>query len=458
MTKKSKLQGGWLVGWGLAVSVLLPAAAFGQGVVYDIPDLRAIENAFVRLAETVRPGVVAVRSHARVGPGRMVTSQGSGFIIDKAGHVVTNHHVVEDGGDTFVVLSNGEEYKAEHIASDNRTDLAILKIDAPDLQPARLGDLSRVHVGQWAFVVGNPFGMANVDGNVNVAQGIVTALDRSLSGSSFGASGVRNDRFYFNLIQTDAETNPGNSGGPLFNIDGEVIGVIAAIESESGHDEGVSFAIPIDSYTRGVLQTLRRGAHVKHGWLGVELSRASRYEIRRQFGPGIRGVLVEAVRENEPAAKAGLQSDDLIVSYDGQAVSNSNHLIEMVGQTEVGRSVPLEYIRDGRLWSTNVTIGERSPQPVEPQPKPVTDFVPWKGAKFIDCEDAQWSDLQGVTVWEIDTSSALYDAGLRAQQVIIAVNRVRVRNRGQFETALQQARTGVTLKLADNTRIRVPGD
>jgi serine protease Do len=457
MIRESKSTGSVFC-WPAVIALLLPLTTLGQSI-YDKPDLRGIENAFVRLAETVRPGVVAIRSHAQVAPGRLVTSQGSGFILDLSGHIVTNHHVVEDGGETFVLLHDGDEYKAEHIASDNRTDLAIIKIDAPNLQPVRLGDLSKVRVGHWTFVVGNPFGMANEDGNVNVAHGIVTALDRTLSGSSFGASGIRNDRFYSNLIQTDAETNPGNSGGPLFNLDGEVIGVIAAIESESGHDEGVSFAIPVDSFTRRVMQTLRRGGDVKHGYLGVRLSGAGPYEIRRRFGSRMRGVLVENVIEDQPASRAGLQPDDLIVSYSGQSIRNRDHLIELVGQTQVGRSVPLEYYRDGRIRSTNVTIGERVAQVVAQSARPETPELTWKGATFVDGRDLVVpAQSSGVFVWKIDTESILYDAGLRPMQEIVRVGHMTVRSLGHFERAVARARRGVSLMLKDGTEIQVPVD
>jgi S1-C subfamily serine protease len=236
---------GIVAGWCVTNATVLAAPP----VRYELADLKALEQAFTDLAKEVRPSVVAIRCyqvHAtdRTDPPlvKLPISQGSGFIIDAAGYIATNNHVIE-GADMFsVVLNNGLAYDATFVQKDDRSDLAVLKIDAEGLTPVRMGDLSEVRVNQWAFACGNPFGLAfDNAGKSSITYGVVSALGRQMT-DRLTADPTKH--YYGNLVETSATINPGNSGGPLFNIAGEVIGVVTAIETSTGVSEGHGFAIP----------------------------------------------------------------------------------------------------------------------------------------------------------------------------------------------------------------------
>ena len=337
-----------LAAWGL------PPSASAES---NIADLEAIENAFVALAEKVSPSVVAISTKNRPGRTQRAPMVGSGVIIDANGLILSNDHVISSGDRIYVTLQSGRRYKADIVARDEHSDLAVIKIDAHNLVPVEYGDLSNVKVGQFALAMGNPFGTAK-DGDMSLSYGIVSALGKSLHELEENA-----DKYYGNLIQTTADINPGNSGGPLFNIQGQIIGINTAIETRSGVSEGLGYAIPISSRTRRIIDTLAQGDEVKYGFLGVNIE--SDRSARRQVSAANRwGVVVTHVFPKTPADEAGLREDDLILKYDAEPVKNEDHLIRMVGATPVGETVPLTVYRNHKEMVIEAIIGDLKQRPV----------------------------------------------------------------------------------------------
>jgi serine protease Do len=272
-----------------------------------------------------------------------VASSGSGVIVDPSGVVLTNNHVVAGGGEIMVRLSDGREFKAAEIKTDPRSDVAIVRIHAKEPLPfARLGRSSEVEVGDWVLALGQPFGLEGT-----VTAGIVSAKGR-------GLGNIEHDEEF---IQTDAAINPGNSGGPLVNLDGEVIGINTAISTSSGGNQGVGFAVPID-LAKWVGGQLEQGGAVHRAYLGVLIQPVTQ-ELAEQFKIKVHdGVMVREVRDNTPAAKAGLQPGDVILKFAGQAVNNPRDLQNVVERSPIGSSQPLVLLRDGKQTTLNVTCNE----------------------------------------------------------------------------------------------------
>jgi len=321
-------------------------------------DLKAIENAFTRLAESVTPVVVAIEARVRqdVLVSGLDTSSsedvvveavtnGSGFIIRPDGYIVTNHHVIQYADDIRVVLHDRRSFKAEVIQFDHRSDLALLRIDAFDLPVAKLGDIKRVKAGQWAFTVGNPFGVAGRCGPAAFSVGVVGGLGRSMPSPVETEQG---ERFYGNLIQTDASLNPGSSGGPLFNIQGEVIGIGTVIVSLSGAHEGLGFAIPISDRTRRIMDLLLRGEPVRYGQLGVEAQTSSPQQPGQPEG-GVRITAVRGGGSRNPAARAGLRSGDVVIAMNGQPITCMDDFKLRLNSLFVDDEVAIRYVRQGQI-------------------------------------------------------------------------------------------------------------
>ncbi len=264
-------------------------------------------------------------------PRQPMMGEGSGFIISPDGLILTNAHVVDDAGQVTVKLTDKREFTARVLGRDKATDVAVLKIDASNLPAVAMGNPADLKVGEWVLAIGSPFGFDNT-----VTAGIVSAKGRSLP-----------DDTYVPFIQTDVAVNPGNSGGPLFNLRGEVVGINSQIFSRTGGYQGLSFAIPIDVAMR-VQQELVATGHVSRGWLGVGIQGMSR-ELAASFGlDHPRGALVSQVQPDSPAAQAGVRAGDVIVEYDGQPVADTGDLPPLVGASTVGSSARLKVIRDGK--------------------------------------------------------------------------------------------------------------
>jgi serine protease Do len=290
------------------------------------------------------------------GPGQRpefrMPAMGSGVIIDKRGLILTNFHVIKGADEILVRLSDKREYRGKVMGVDPKTDLAVIRFE-PDheLRVAALGDSDALRVGEWAIAIGNPFGL-----DQTVTVGVISATGRSDVGVAT----------YENFIQTDASINPGNSGGPLINLKGEVVGVNTAIVAAG---QGIGFAIPINMVKRVVDQLVEKGKVVR-GWLGVALQPLSKELVQSLGLPGAEGALVASTIPDSPAAKAGLQQGDVVLSYDKTPVEDSHHLQRLVAETKVGKTVALEVWRKKQKVSVSTTVAEvpedRSARPDRP--------------------------------------------------------------------------------------------
>lgn len=268
-------------------------------------------------------------------------SLGSGFIVSPDGYILTNAHVVDSADEVVVKLTDKREFKAKVIGADKRTDVALLKIEANGLPVARLGEPSRLRVGEWVAAIGSPFGFENT-----VTAGIVSAKGRSLPAEN-----------YVPFIQTDVAINPGNSGGPLFNMKGEVVGINSQIFSRSGGYQGIAFAIPID-VAMDVQAQLKSGGKVSRGRLGVTIQEVTK-ELADSFGLAKpNGALVTSVEKGSPADKAGIESGDVILRFDGKPVLQSSDLPRMVGSTKPGSRSTVQIWRKGNTKDISVVVGE----------------------------------------------------------------------------------------------------
>ena len=274
---------------------------------------------------------------------RRAQSLGSGFIIDAAGIVVTNNHVIENADEISVILANDESFDAEVIGRDAKTDIAVLRIDPGDtaLKAVSFGDSDSLRVGDWVMAIGNPFGLGGT-----VTAGIVSARGRDIGSGP-----------YDDYIQTDASINRGNSGGPLFNLEGEVIGINTAIFSQTGGSVGIGFAISANLATQ-VVKQLQDFGRTRRGWLGVFIQEVTE-DIADSLGlDEAKGALVASVTETGPADEAGLQAGDVIIRFDGKDVSKSRDLPRIVAETPVEAEVKVDVVRDGKVKTVTVTLGE----------------------------------------------------------------------------------------------------
>lgn len=332
---------------------------------YEVADLKALQDSFAKLADKVKPSVVAIitfKSSGTESNSRSrethALSHGSGFVVDDKGFVVTNRHVIVDADVIRVTLWNHDQYDAKVMEVDPRSDLAVLKIDAENLPAVTLGDVAKVKVGHWTFAAGNPFGLANQSGQPTVTVGAVSALNRQMTDRLGDPGGTA---YYGNLLETSSAINPGSSGGPLFNVDGEVIGVVTAIETRSGVNEGHGFAVPIDENTRRVIETLKKGEKFQWGFLGVEVAEVSapvpRWVVHTRTS---RGAEIARISLNDgPAAKAGLRPRDILLDFNDVPIEDADHFVRLVGFTPVGSTVPVTYLRDGTRRKTSVTLADR---------------------------------------------------------------------------------------------------
>ncbi len=285
------------------------------------------------------------QNHGRSVPEHMVSSLGSGFIIDgKEGIIVTNNHVIDGAEEIQVNLHNGTTLKAKLIGKDTKTDIALLKVNSPhELKAVKFGSSDAIQVGDWVMAIGNPFGLGG-----SVTVGIISAKARNINSGP-----------YDDYLQTDASINKGNSGGPLFNMDGEVVGVNTAIISPTGGSIGIGFSVPADT-VQPVVEQLRKFHEVRRGWLGVKIQTVTE-EIAGALGvPQNTGALVAAVTPDGPAAKAGVKAGDVIVKFDKEDVPTMRNLPRLVARAPIDQQVDVEVVRKGQHKTLQVTVGRLS--------------------------------------------------------------------------------------------------
>jgi serine protease Do len=353
-------------------------------------------------------------------------SLGSGFIISQDGYILTNAHVVETADEITVKLTDKREFKAKVIGADRRTDIALIKIEATGLPAVKVGDPNKLRVGEWVLAIGSPFGFENT-----VTAGIVSAKGRSLPQEN-----------YVPFIQTDVAVNPGNSGGPLFNLRGEVVGINSQIYSRTGGFMGLSFAIPID-VANDVAQQLRTSGKVSRGRIGVVIQPVTK-ELADGFGlPRPQGALVNSVEKGGPAEKAGVEPGDVILRFDGKAVASSEDLPRMVGATKPGSKVTIQLWRNKTSRDVQVVIVEiqddRSARQARRGSKPPAAAPSQNGLTLSDLADTQRGELKisgGVLVENAQGASAR--AGIRRGDVILAVNNQDVKSVEHFNQMMGQ--------------------
>lgn len=424
------------LGFCLALLLLFMA---GQAIARPAP------NGFADLAERLSPAVVNISTsqvleprdlevpglpedsplrdffdefleqQRRGGPQR-VQSLGSGFVIDPAGIVITNHHVIDGADRIEVTFIDGTTLPAEIAGTDPKTDLAVLRVKSDKPLPyVELGDSGRLRVGDWVIAIGNPFGLGG-----SVTAGIVSALNRDIHAGN-----------YDDFIQTDAAINRGNSGGPLFNLDGEVVGVNSAIISPSGASVGIGFAVPASTVKPVVEQILEFG-ETRRGWIGVRIQTVTP-EIADSLGLGAaRGALVAGLTADGPAAKAGLEPGDVVLAFDGRNIATMRDLPRVVAEAKIGSTVDMQIFRDGETLTRSIGIdqleeeaaAEQTPQE-SAKPETAETVVLGLGLASLD-EDLRKrfnvaEGLSGVIVIEVDPLGAAAERGVRPGDVIAQV-------------------------------------
>ncbi len=447
---RGALRAFWLT--ALAMALVIAQAISAQ----------ARPDSFADLADTVSPAVVNITTSTVVAQGtgpspivpegspfedffrefqdrngdrpRRTSALGSGFVISEDGYVVTNNHVIESADEVIIEFFSGEELEAKVVGTDPKTDIALLKVEADKPLPfVSFGDSDTARVGDWVIAMGNPLGQG-----FSVSAGIVSARNRALSGT------------YDDYIQTDAAINRGNSGGPLFNLDGQVIGVNTAILSPNGGSIGIGFSMASNVVTR-VVDQLKEYGETRRGWLGVRIQDVTD-DVAEAIGmEKVAGALVTDVPEG-PAAEAGMEAGDVILSFDGKDVQDTRGLVRQVGNSEVGKTVRVVVFRDGKTKTLKVTLGRREAaegaipaaqpggEPDEPMEKSVL------GLTLAPLDDELRGQLElddtasGLVVKDVDTLSEAYEKGLRAGDVITEAGQQKLQGITDLEDRIAEAR------------------
>lgn len=415
------------------------------------PDIR---DGFADLIEQVEPAVVTIEVNKTVAPqrsafggdpraeefferffgGRGLPQQrprqaqgvGSGFVIDDAGYIVTNNHVVEGTDNVTVRLIDGSEYEAEIVGFDTQTDLALLKIDADDLTVSKLGDSDDTRVGDWVVAIGNPFGLGGT-----ATAGIISARSRDINSGP-----------YDDYLQIDAPINRGNSGGPVFNTEGEVVGVNTAIFSPNGGSVGIGFAIPVNQ-VRDIVEELRTDGSIDRGWLGVQLQNIDN-DLADSLGLESRdGALVADVVKDSPAERAGIEVGDVIVEFDGNEVADGRALARLVGNSDSGDRTGLVVVRDGEEIDLRVRLGDAETQIASNDNEeklqnlgmtlaPLTDDL--RDRLDID------NDVDGAVVVRVDPNGSAAESGIRRGDILMRADREVIESPKDFEKAMSSAK------------------
>jgi len=360
-----------------------------------------------------------------LGPGRnlprRVTSLGSGFIIDQSGYVVTNNHVIENSDQISVTLNDGTNLPAKLIGRDDKTDLALLKVTTKRALPfAKFADSDTAHIGDWVIAIGNPFGLGST-----VTAGIVSARNRNIDAGP-----------YDDFIQTDAPINRGNSGGPLFDMDGSVVGVNSAIYSPSGGSVGIAFSIPAN-IVREVIAQLRQYGQARRGWIGVRVQQVTDDLVTGLGLPNTNGALIAEVSPDGPAAKGGVRNGDFITTFDGKRIEDSRSLSRIVADAPINKTVAVDLIRKGKKMSVKLTVLKLNEKPTASPPRVASAIPPPKismlGLSLSELDANGRSEfrisnnVQGVLVVDVAADSPAADKNIRAGDVIVQVQGVPVK-------------------------------
>lgn len=401
---------------------------------------------FADLAEKLTPSVVNISSFSQSetenGEGNTPLSEslGSGFIIDGNGYIITNNHVVDKAESISVTLSDNTKTEARVIGKDPKTDLALIKIETKrPLNAVKFGDSDKIRVGDWVLAIGNPFGLGS-----SVTAGIVSAKSRDIESGP-----------YDSFIQTDASINQGNSGGPMFNLQGEVIGISSAIFSTTGASQGVGFAIPAN-LAGWVISQLKEHGEVKRGWIGIKIQ-PNTPEIADSLGiSAIQGVVVSGVTEQGPAQKAGLQAGDIVLSFNRQPIDNTKNLSRLIAETKIGTPAPIEIWRSGQKQTLTVPI-ELMPEetPLSAAKETASDAAetPDNGeslniigftVKEISPELAERYKLapstSGVVVTDILPNSDASRKGIKIGDIIVKIDKRNIIGESAFHEYVNDAR------------------
>jgi serine protease Do len=445
-----------------------------------IPSPSELSTTFSSLAKRLEPSVVTITTSANVRLSQSSRGQndeddigrrffgdpfggvprqfrgrhlGSGVVVDPKGYIITNHHVVDRANRIQVKLANDQtEYEAKVIGSDPESDLAVIKIDAGrQLPAASIGNSDAVQVGEWAVAIGAPFGFDRT-----VTVGIISAKGRDLGDPEHPLT-----RF----LQTDAAINQGNSGGPLLNVRGQVIGINAMIATDTGGYEGLGFAIPINMAAK-VYNDIIRSGKVSRGALGIFFDPRGKPELLKAYGAS-EGVFVQSVTRGGPAEKAGMQVGDIIVAFEGQAVRNNDDLLARLGDATVGREAAVTVLRDGKKLDLRVTVADRAELNAAARPRrsrsgqdnlpEVPERQPVKVQFGMSIEELtpdpqrqlKLAEKTGILITSVDPASFAEDIGLREGDIITAMNRQPIRSIDDFK------RLQTTLKPGDAVALRV---
>ena len=379
------------------------------------------------------------------------SSLGSGVVVDRNGYILTNNHVVDKATRIKVKFTNEDtEYDAHVVGTDPLTDLAVVKVEKTGLTAASIGNSDAIQVGDWAMAIGSPFGF-----NETVTVGIISAKERDIPGDSTS---------FQHFLQTDAAINPGNSGGPLLNLRGEVIGINTMIASGSGGNQGIGFAMPINTAVKVYNQIIKTG-HVTRGSIGIRFSGENNPDLLKAYGAKL-GVFVESVQPGGPAEKAGIKSEDIVTSVNGKAIKKGQDLIDEVAETPVGTSVAIGLMRDGKPETMHVTVGDRAkvfPEELGKNIEPKDEGGESTSAKFGIGIQAMSQGLRqnlhfpgsgGVLVNSVESNSFADDIGLRKDDVIVAINRQPVNSIDDVQRIQKTLKNGdpVALKVMRSVR------
>ena len=472
MRKQGKYLAGTVLvavcGWAVAAATHfagVPTAYADNSTKQKVPEAalqtaNALSEAFAYSAEAIRPSVVRIEAvkhmrPTRQGRGNVLPWQnspngfpfggdllrrffngefptpdynregmGSGVIVSKDGYVLTNNHVIGDADQLTVKLSDGRELPAKVVGTDPQTDLAVIKIKTDKLQPAELGNSDQLKVGEWVVAAGNPFGLSDT-----ITAGIVSAK---------GRDNVHIAQ-YEDFIQTDAAVNPGNSGGPLVDLEGRVVGITTAIASRTGGNMGVGFAIPVNM-AKSVMDSLIGSGHVSRGWLGIGIQPLNEGLAKSFKVETTDGILVGDVQADSPAEHAGLKPGDVVTRYNGTTVKDVNQFRNAVATTKPGEKVKLDVLRDGAHETLSVKVGELKNQSNAAVTEDSTDELGMSLENLTpDSAKALGSELDhGVRVTEVEPGGMAALAGIEPNDVILSVQDTPVSNVAAFETQLKR--------------------